>query len=97
MVPVNALDILCIDQLREEWNQYRRQLIRDAAMGRQHTQSHTHKWVELYSTLLQNIRIEQTKRKKDTQTLTSVIIDKETENHQQTLIFYLSVSTKTTD
>lgn len=37
VVPVNDCDILCIDQLSGEWNQYRRQLIREAAMGRQHT------------------------------------------------------------
>lgn len=37
VVPVNDRDILCIDQLSGEWNQYRRQLIREAAMGRQHT------------------------------------------------------------
>lgn len=37
VVPLNDCDILRIDQLSGKWDQYRWQLIREAAVGRQHT------------------------------------------------------------
>ena len=80
VVPLNDCDILCIDQLSGKRDQYRRQLITEAAMGRQHacivTYTQLGRATFIDNTLIQ--RPQQSCRKKHT--LTSMLTDKQTEN-----------------
>lgn len=83
VVPLNDCDILCIDQQGGKWDRYTRQLIREAAMGRQHTRIITYAQVSGQSHIHTNTVLQREEKKgfkEHIQTLTSIPIDKGAES-----------------